>query len=806
MGMFGDMGSDLRFGARSLMRQKGAAALMLFTLTLAVTANVGVFTLIDGVFLRPLPFPHSDRLIYLNETAPKWDLHYTGINYPDFAAWRDHTTSFTAMGLFQEGDDNLSLGDDVERVKSAQVTYDLAKTLGIAPVLGRTFTAEEDAPHGPKAVMLGYGLWRSRFDGARDVIGRTLRINSQPYTIIGVLPPEAEFPDGAQLWLPIQADSAQPYEAYEYEGVARLKPGVDMQRARSDLLAAHAHIWDTRGERVVSPISLPLRDQLTGDYRTAGRVLGLAVLLVLLIACANVGSAMLTRATFRRREFAIRVALGASGARVARQLITEALMLAALASALGTLVGWWGIRLLVRSAPQLPAWVHLGFDPRLAGFAVLTVVVTSLLFGLAPALEARRPDMRETIGSGDARVSTTTRQRRQLDALAVGEVALATVLLVAGGLLVRAWLNLRHVDPGFQPRGVASFRIALPDVSYHDGRAQGAAFEAVLQRLEALPGVTGAGAISCPPFGCHWGSFYLADGEAPRKDGSNPVVLTRVASAGYFRAMGIRLVQGRFYRELEGNRDGYFPVVINREMAKLKWPGVANPVGRRLHMLGDSTHWMTVVGVAGSVRHYGLTRPMIAGLYMPMTYFDSATSVPSMAFVAHTDGSAAALVPEMRAAVRDVDPELPLFQVQTMHAALDASLAGRRTLMLVLGAFAATALVLALGGVYAVLAYTVGRRRREIGIRLALGARQHQIVGLVVRQGVRLVVIGLAIGVPAALATSRLLASLLVGVGRGDAPTYLAVVVLLAVTGVTAAVVPARRAAAVEPTAALAEQ
>ncbi|HEU4631338.1 MAG TPA: ABC transporter permease [Gemmatimonadaceae bacterium] len=800
--------ADLRFAARSFGRQKGATAVVLVTLTLAVAANVAVFTLVNALFLRPFPFPQPDRLVYLNEQAPRWNLEFTGINYPDFDAWRRGTHRFAAMALMDQGSVNLADGATAERVQAAWVTYDMPAVLGVRPVLGRTFTKEEDVPDGPEIVVIGYGLWQSHFGGAPDVVGRTLRVNSAPRTVIGVLPPAAEFPGGVQLWLPLGGDPHQPWQSYDHDGFARLKPGVTLEQARQDLLAAQAPIWRKRDSaHVVSPRIMPLRERFVADFRVTGTALAAGGVLVLLIACANVAGAMLARAVVRRREMGIRMAMGASALRMTRQLLTESLALAAVAGLLGALLGWWGLRLLVLSAPdQLPGWVRVDADARVVAFSIAIVGLTAVLFGLAPALQLRRLDVRGTLAAGSTRASAGGGQRRLLDTLVVAEIALAAMLLVGGGLLVRAYANVRGVTPGFRVDSVATFRLALPEATYPNGLVQRAFYERVLERLQALPGVRQAAVISCPPLGCHQGRFFVAEGAPPRAAGEpDPVVLTRIATPGYFAALGIRLVHGRFYGEGEGLPGRQQVAVVNQSFARRMWPGVADPTGRRFRSDDSTAPWVTVVGVAADVKHYGLAEPSRPGLYFPLASIDTGNSYPSLAFVVHTAVDPASVIPPARAVVRALNPELPLYDVKTMRGALESSLALRRATATTLAAFAAIALALAVGGMYAVLSYVVGRRRHEIGIRMALGAQRGQVVRHVVGQGLRLAAVGLALGLGGALLSARVLASALVGVTPRDPAVYALVAAVLAATALVAALVPARRAAAVDPKLSLGE-
>ncbi|HTE46758.1 MAG TPA: ABC transporter permease [Gemmatimonadaceae bacterium] len=804
--------SDLRFAGRSFVRQPGATALLIVTLVLAVAANTAVFTLLDGTFFRPFPFAEPSRLVYLNEKAPRWNLEFTGIDYTDFAVWRDRARAFESMALLSNESVNLADGSGSERVDVSRVTYDFATVLRIKPILGRMFTREEDRPKGPNVVAIGSAIWKERFGGSQNVIGKTLRINSAVYTIIGVLPPEAEFPDGAKMWLPIGGNPNETGHSYSYDGIGRLKTGVTIEQAAKDLEQAHQPIWlKSDSSHTVSPRVMPLHDRFVSDFRVVGVALGAGASLVLLIACANVAGAMLARSMFRRREVGIRIALGASGGRVVRQLLTESLALAALGGAGGALLGGWALRVLVAANSTLvPKWAALSVGPRTIIFSIAVVAATALLFGLAPALQLTREDSHDALGAGGTRTTSSKRDRRLLDVLVVAEIGLAVVLLATGGLLVRAYTNLRHVDPGFRSDGALMFRISLPAVKYRNGTTQLAFYQTLIDRLKSMPGVDHAALITCPPFTCHWGNFFKPEGAPPlRANETDPVTLMRLASPEYFATMGIQFVHGRAFNENEGQAaaGGYRPVVVNEEFARHAWPTIADPVGKRIGSRDDtsSTNWSTVVGVVKDVKHYGLARPMIPGIYFPLTRIDSSANFDSFAFVVHTSGNPVSLFPSIRAATRALDPELPVFRLATLHSMVDQSLAQARTVAFVLAAFAAIALTLAVGGIYAVLSYVVGRRQHEIGIRMALGAQSLQVLRMVVRQGLVLVAIGLAIGLPSSLMAARLVSSLLVGVTAWDPVTYVAVVALLVATGTVAAVVPARRAARVDPKIALSE-
>jgi predicted permease len=798
------IGADLRFALRTFARQKGSTALVLLTLVLAVAANVAVFMLLDGLFFRPFPYPEAGRLLYLNERAPKWNLDHVGINYPDYVEWRDHTPTIESMALVMSTSVNVSDGTSAERLPAAQITWTLPATLGVHPILGRTFTADEDRPHPPHVVLIDEGLWRTRYSSAPDVIGRTMRINGEDYTIVGVMPSKTALPYEARLWLPYGGDPTQSYQAYGGDGFARLRPGVSLAQARADLLRANAAVWAAHDSaHIVSPLLEPLRDRFVGSLEAMGRALGAGVLLVLLVACANIAGAMLARSVFRQHELGIRLALGANGRRIVRQLLTESALLAVAAGALGTLLGWRAVRVLVKvAADQLPQWARFPLDWRAAAFAATGVGATSLLFGLIPALQARRVDVRSSLATGGTRSGASVPQRRLLDALVVIEVTLATVLLVGGGLLLRAYEHLLRVDPGFRVDNVASFSLALPDAKYDPVR-QHAFYARLLDQMRSIPGVTAVGGISCPPLTCHWGNFMDAEHGSTRDPGApDPVILTRVATADYFPAIGTQLEQGRYFRTAEGDSLGFMPLVVNESFAGRFWGSTEAALGQRVRFRGGDERWFTVVGVTKDVRHYGLDEPSRPGIYVPIEVWGS---LDALRFVVHTSVEPTALFPALRQAIRDLDPELPVYQLRTMEESISRSLTARRTLVAALAAFAVIALVLALSGIYAVVSYVVGRRRHELGIRMALGAQRGQVLGLVAGHGARLTAVGLVLGIPAAYAAARVLSSLLVGVSAADPVTYGAVAALLVLTGAVAALVPARRAAAVAPSEALSE-
>jgi predicted permease len=796
-------GTDLKYTLRWLARQKLSTSLVVGMLAVGMAANVVVFSLVNGLFLRPFPFPQPDRLVDINETAPRWNLDVVGINYPDFHQWRQATHAFEGMALYDPVSFNVADERGADRIEGARVTHDFPAVLGITPLLGRMFTAEEDRPKGPPVVVIGEALWRQRFGGSADVLGRTLKLDGVVCTVIGVMPREAEFPGGVRLWVPFAGDPAQSWQSYGYNAVGRLKPGISVADAEKDLLRAQQPIWDARDkEHIVSPYAKPLHEQFVRDYRGTASTLLTAVGLLLFIACANVASVMLARALARRREMGIRLAVGASRIRLARQLFVENLVLAALGGLVGLALGRWALSLLLASAgDQVPQWANFNLDARVVGFSIVLSGLTAILFGWAPALHAVRGNLRGAMNDTSPGTTGGPGARRTLAVLVGAEFALAAVLLVCGGLLLRAYDHVRKVDPGFRTDRVLTFSLALPDATYGDqeGKKALAFWDRLTERLSALPGVESAGLVNCPPLGCHWGTFYDIEGRAPLAQGQvNPVTLVRRASPEYFKTMGIRLKAGRFLEEADG-RNGGSAVIVNETFARTFWPGVADPVGRRIRNNGRSAPWMTVVGMVGDVRHYGLERPMRPGVYIPMVQSPNTT----MAVVIRTVGDPAAFTPTARGLVRGMDPDLALYQVRTMDEALRRSMTQRALYSWLLGVFAAMALVLALGGTYGVTSYLVSQRTREIGIRVALGARGRDIINTVLRNSLTVVGAGVLIGVVASIGAARQLADRLFGVPPHDPRILTLAVVILLAAAALANWLPARRAARLDPMRAL---
>jgi len=799
-------GSDIRYAWRSLTHQRFGSLLVIGMLALGIGSTVAVFSLVNGLFLRPFPFPNPERLVYVNEAAPKWNLEQTGVNYHDYAQWRRDQKVFEAIALYGERSFNVATDQGSDRLQGAAVTMDFMKVLGLQPLIGRTFTQEEDAPKGPLVTLIGEALWHERFGGRADVLGKELKLNSRVFTIIGVLPKAAEFPGGVRLWVAMQGDPNANGSNYSFDGLARLKPGVTIEQANADLMRTQQVIFDTRDkEKVVTPFARDLRAQFTRDFGTVASTLGAAVALLLIVACANVAALMLARALARRREIGIRLAVGASRGRLLRQLLVENIILSIAGGAAGLAIGQWAISLLVTSLPdQAPKWTDFALDGRMVAFTIATSVATAVLFGWAPALHAMNHDVRGAMSTATAGSTAPVRGRRTLWALVVAEFALASLMFVCGGLLVRAYDRVRNTDPGFDPTNVLTFTVAIPQVKTPDD-ASGAAFRRrLVDRMREVAGVKEVGLISCAPVSnCHWGTFYTAENPPPRgPNDPNPIILNRVASPEYFTAMGIRLKEGRFFNSSDGTGgpDQDSTIIVNEMFAKTMWPNDASAIGKRVFLgtdppPGKPIRWLSVVGVTKDLKHYGLERPVRPGVYLPEPLQPRSTNT----VVLKMAGDPAAIAAAARAAMRDVDPEIPAYDMRTMDERLARSRSLRAAYSWMLGVFAVMALVLALGGSYGVTSYLVSQRTRELGIRVALGAKRSDISRAVLKGSLTVVSIGVVLGIAGAIGAGRLLASLLFGVPPYDALILTIAASALAATGFLANWLPARRASRVDP-------
>jgi predicted permease len=789
---------DLKLAFRAFIARPGFSFLVTAMLAMGIAGNVTIFTIYSGLFLRPLPLKQPDRVVDLDETAPKWNLRFVSIAKPDFDAWREHNRTFDSMAVYDLENFNLSGRGAAERLQAARVSADMMKVLGVRPAPGRDFLPTEDRAGGARVVLISERVWRERLGGDPAILGQILKLDEEPYTVVGVLPRQAMLSVPVDIWVPLAADPNDRH-GWSLRGMGRLKPGVTVEQARADLTRIHrALIAEGRKDNAITtPTVMPLNDRSLGTFRPAGNLLLGASGIVLLIACANIAGLMMVRAAARSREVAIRTALGASRGSILRQLLTESLFYAATGGVAGVLLGKAMLRMLVASVPPLPIpWLDFSMDYRAGLFATGITGLAAVLFGLAPALSGLRTDVRAAL-HGASRATATGGRRFVLNALITGELGLAVILLVTAALLFQALRKTLQVDPGFRPQGVLTYRIATPRADYPDRPSVVNLIQRLEERMRTLPGVTAAGAVTLPPLSGHWGQFFTTEGAPPLAAGEqNPVVLQVLATPGYFDTAGITLLAGRQFTERDGVGDNRV-AIVNESFAKRFFPG-QNPIGRRIRYTFRK-EWIEIVGVTRDVKHYGLDQEMRPGVFVPFRQW----VVPVMTMVLRTPGDPNALVGPAREALRQMDPALPMFEVTTLSEAVDRSLWTRRFYSSVSFAFALVALLLAAGGVYGVVSYAVSRRTQELGIRIALGATPTRVMRQVLGHGMVMLAIALPAGLAGTLAVSGLVENLLFGVKARDPLTYAAVAVAMAAVALAANLVPARRAAAIAPTEAL---
>ena len=916
---------DIRYGLRTFQKNPGFTAIAVLTLALGIGANTSIFSVVNGVLLRPLPYREPGQLVRVVKEAPPDGGMVLGggefIGGPEFVAWKQQAQSISRIAAYGGGDYNLSGVDKAERIICGQVTADFFPMLGVQPFLGRTFAPEEDRPAGPKVAVLGHGIWRRRFGGDHGALGRTIRLNNETYTVIGVLPPAFLFPEPFQIWLPLALDDTAEQGRIRISlvhVVARLKPGVTMQQARAELETINERLSQraasvmgrgplrfnappaagaTPGGATPSPNSAPrsrsvpppldtargsigprepssgagavmtgpdnppraatepfanttrsdvpqspqgrlvtrplpgkdgqgdedrkffaaqgpepriplfrtqgliklvgLHEHVVANVKLALLVLFGAVTFVLLIACANAANLLLARAAARQREIAVRAALGAGRLRLVRQLLTESALLSLLGGTLGLLLSLWCAGVL-RSLGglNLPHVQKIGIDGTVLAFTVIVSLATGLIFGLAPALQASSADLNDALKEGARGFGGGLRRHGLRGGLVVSEVSLALVLLISAGLMMRSFIRLRAVDAGFRPEGVLTLQINLSERQY--GTRAASFFQTVLQRLQTLPGAQFAGLTDHLPMTDYsLMTTVSVEGRPPQGFGKEPPVSMAAVSPDYFKAMGIPLKQGRLFddRDAEGSQH---VVLVNEAFVRRYFSNV-DPIGKRIKAGAARDDGLTIAGVVGDARQSVFEGDTPAEIYRP--YLQGGSS--RMTLVIRTAGNPMDLAGAARSLVENLDPDQPVFNVMSMEQRLAAIIAPRRLNAILFGSFASLALVLAVAGIYGVMSYAVVQRTHEIGVRMALGAQTGNVLGLVVRQGMTLTLMGVAIGLIAAFATTRYLSSLLYSVKATDPLTFLGVSLLLAGTALAACYFPARRAARVDPIKAL---
>ncbi|HJQ25194.1 MAG TPA: ABC transporter permease [Blastocatellia bacterium] len=809
---------DLRYGARVLMKKPGFTFIAVLTLALGIGANTAIFSVVNALLFRSLPYKNPERLVMIWETnheLPIPDPDRFPVSVAAFDDWRKQAESFEAVSIFDSQRFAFTGAGAPERVAGITTSAGFFDALGVSPILGRTYTEEEDRPGANKVAVLSYALWQKRFGGDMEICGKTMQLDGDSYTIIGVMPQGMQFPRAAdlnaffqlppqtELWTPMQLTAEQLTNrgSHSRAVIARLKPGVSFAKAQAELDAiASRNQQQYPNAKGWGAHLMPMQEQLVGGMRPALLILLGAVGLVLLIACANVANLLLARAAARQKEMAVRMAMGASRWRLVRQLLTESLLLALIGGGLGVLLAVWGVDLLLAISPaSIPRKNEITVDVAALGFTFAVALMTGVLFGLAPAFQVSRVNLNDVLKEG-ARGSTGGRTPLR-SLLVVAEVALSLVLLTGAGLLVRSFARLTGTDPGFDPHNVAAMNLSISSSHYEWDPKQRRFFKQVLERMRTIPGALSVGAVSELPLSGseETDSFNIEGRPAPKTSSDDPLADFRFIDEGYFKTLAIPLITGRAFTEYD-NDTAPPVVVINESLARRYFNG-EDPVGKRVKFgsAEDSDPWATIVGVVRDIKHSGLdaeARPQLYFPYQQMLW-------GHLVIVVRSATDAQNLFDAMREAVWAVDKDQPITSLRTMESYLSDSVSQQRFNAVLLAGFALLALVLASVGIYGVMSYSVTQRTHELGIRMALGAKHGDVFRLVVIEGMRLALSGVALGLVGAFAATRLMSSLLFAVSATDPLTFAAISLILTGVALGACLVPARRATRVDPMVAL---
>ncbi len=797
---------DLRYAFRMLLKKPGFTCIALLAIALGIGTNTVVFSTVNALMLHPFNFSTQDRLVSLWEQNLELGVTRGSVAPGNFVDWQDQNHVFEQVVAFNKRHFNLTEGEQPERVSGAQVTANFFNSLDVRAEQGRTFSTEEEQEGHAQVALLKHGLWQRRFAGDPAIVGKTIRLDSKTYTVVGIMPDDFEFPlNSSEIWTPLAFDAKDKVDraSHYLEVMALLKPGVTKEQAQADLRGISGRVQEQFPEENGGRTAFV--ETLNASYTRGSRVyltimMG-AVIFVLLIACANVANLLLVRASSRQKEMAVRMALGASRWRLIRQLLTESLVLAMVGGALGLLLSVWGIELLSHGMPPsftqyIAGWKKLGVDAWVLGFTLVASVVTGVIFGLAPAFQATRVNLNETLKESSKSSSESLRRNRLRSVLVISEIALSLVLTIGAGLMVRSFIQMASADLGLNPQNVLTMELALPRVKYAEPQQRINFYQELLRRVEVVPGVEKVAAVNYIPMTRSSSSVRISiEGQPAPSVGKRPYADYRVVTPQFFEAIGTRLIQGRAFTEHDDTNAPHV-VIINEALARRFIPG-GDPIGKRLII--DDEAPLEIVGVAANLKNEDLDEEPETGIYVPFLQ----NPWYSMALAVRSKSDPAGLAPLIRHEVSALDGDQPIDNVRTMQEVVDESLSAKRLATIMFGCFAASALLLAAIGLYAVMSFTVAQRTHEIGIRMALGANPKQIQKMVVGQGLILIVVGLLIGIVGSLAMTRAMSQILYGVSPNDPLTFAGVSLLLSVTALLASYIPARKATKVDPMVAL---
>jgi putative ABC transport system permease protein len=798
--------ADIRYGIRNLIKRPGFTFIAVLTLALGIGANTAIFSAVNALLLHPLEFPELDRVMTIWDKVPARGVEHNEVTMANYLDWRAQNQSFEHLGLMRWWNANLTGVGAPERLQGFLVTADFFNALNVKPIMGRTLFEEENQPGKDSVAVIGYSLWQRRFGADPNILNKTITINNITRTVVGVMPQGFTYPKGAELYAPIAItpELSQSRGSHSYYVVGRLIPGVSREAAQADIdsIAARLEKQYPQTNTGWGANVIPIVKDTVRSYDTALWVMMAAVGFVLLIACANVANLMLARASGRQKEIALRAALGASRWRIVRQLLTESIIVALIGGVLGILVGLWGVDLLRTANPGdaakfVPGWEHFGINLVVLLFTLGVSILSGLVFGLAPALQVSRPNLNDALKEGGRQgVAGTNRLR---SSFVVAEIALSLILLVGAGLLVRSFLSLLKVNPGFNPNNLMTMQLVLPTAKYKEEAQRYAFYDELVQRAQQVPGVQSAAIVNYLPLGgANSSSSFLVEGVPEPPPGQEYGGRYRVCSPEYFQTMGITLLKGRGFTAAD-KAGSPLVIIVNETLAKKHWPN-GDAVGKRIRFNGpiERNPWMQVVGIVQDVRH-DLNIPVTPDYFLP----HAQDSWNAMILVARTSVDPTTVAAALRQQVWAIDKDQPVFDVRTMEEVRSISVALYSFSSVTLGIFAFIALLLASVGIYGVMAFAVTQRTQEIGIRMALGARRGDVLKLVIRHGMLLALIGVVIGLAGAWGITRLISGLLVGVSSTDFLTFTVVTFSLLLAALLACYLPARRATKVDPLVAL---